>query len=152
MKYLILFVCILLASACVSTKQVGARTDDGGFDREAALESYKDACSLDLVLAMGLSAQKEEGKTESDLASVAASSKSPGKMKRMVSELFVTPELEGITYTFFKYDSCLISKALSTDPVDIELVRADLVRCESTQQSMDGLIECIDRAIIDAQS
>ena len=150
MRYITTVFLTLLISACAinSVSKNSVAADE--FDREAALVSYKDQCSLNLVLAMGLSAQKEQGGSRAKLESVAASSKNPELMIPMVSELFGLPQLQGRTYIFYKYDNCLISRANSQQLVSIDKIRPVLVQCESKHQNMDGLIVCIDRVIINA--
>lgn len=150
MKYLSTIILVALLSACATNSARNINSSTEGFDRETALVSHKDQCSLNLILAMGLSAQKEQGEPRAKLEAVAVSSKNPELMVPMVPEIFGSPQLQGRTYTFFKYDNCLISKAMSQPLVSLESVRSGLVQCESIHQEMEGLIGCIDRTIINA--
>jgi hypothetical protein len=152
MRYVSTFVFAFMISSCASNSISTDNAIVNRFDRKVALESYKDQCSLNFVLAMGLSAQKMKGESREELDAVAASSKDPEIMAVMVSELFGFPQLQGRTYTFFKYDNCLISKAKSQPLVNIDSIRFALLRCEFKHQGMEGLIGCIDTAIIKASS
>jgi hypothetical protein len=152
MRYVSTIIFALVISSCASNSISTGNAIVNGFDREAALESYKDQCSLNFVLAMGLSALKKKGESREKLDAVATSSKNPELMAPMVFELFGFPQLQGRTYTFFKYDNCLVSKAKSQPLVNIDNIRSALLLCESKYQGMEGLIGCIDTAIINADS
>ncbi|WP_345552521.1 hypothetical protein [Microbulbifer aestuariivivens] len=134
----ILSLCGLLALASVAS----------AFDREATLAKHKEECQLKLVLAMGLAAQKDSGKSQAELEKVAAKSKNPEIMAPMVKELFAQPELQGRTFTFYNFESCLISKATNKQPIAINLVSAPLKACESKHSEMESFIKCIDSTII----
>lgn len=116
------------------------------FDREAALSQHKEQCQLNLVLAMGLAAQKESGKSQAELEKVAAQSKNPEMMEPMVAELFSEPSLQGRTFTFYNFESCLVSKATKSPAVPLNEIRSPLKKCEKHSE-MEGLVECIDKTI-----
>jgi len=116
------------------------------FDREAALSKYKEQCQLNLVLAMGLAAQKESGKSQAELENVASKSKNPKIMEPMVPQLFAKPELQGRTFTFYNFESCLVSKATKSPVVSLNEIRTPLIQCEK-HSDMEALVKCIDKTI-----
>jgi len=118
------------------------------FDRESALQSFKAECQLELVLAMGLSSQKENGSSQKELRGVASKSKNPEIMNRMVDELFLEPELAGGTYMFYRLENCLISKAYKVQALDFELVRAPLKACDAKNLAMENIVGCIDSVLL----
>ncbi len=118
------------------------------FDREAALSQHKEQCQLNLVLAMGLAAQKESGKSQADLDEVATQSKNPEIMKSMVAQLFSEPSLQGRTFTFYNFESCLVSKATRSPAVPLNEISSLLNKCEK-QSEMEDFVECINKIIIE---
>ena len=118
------------------------------FDRNQAIETYKSECQLELVLAMGLSSQKQDGKSKAELEKIASGSKDPKIMNVMVKELFSKPELGGGTYMFYRFENCLISREYKVKPVKLDDVRPSLMECDEKNLEMEELVGCIDAALL----
>jgi hypothetical protein len=152
MKKSLLITFLFIVAACSASQQeiTTQKAEDITFNRETALKKYKDSCKLQLVLAMGLSAQKQSGLSRTELEEIALNSKNPELMITMVIELYGTPELQGRTYTFFKFENCLISKSTGKPPLSLEKVRKELKECESKNSDLISLIQCIDSIIFNS--
>jgi hypothetical protein len=130
----------------IGEKRITRRAFASVFDRESALSQYKEQCQLNLVLAMGLATQKESGMSQVELKKIAAKSKSPEIMEPMVIQLFAKPVLQGRTFTFFNFESCLVSKATKSPVVSLSEIRAPIKLCEK-HSDMRAFVKCIDKTI-----
>jgi hypothetical protein len=125
------------------------------FDRDTAMERYKELCQRELSLAMGTASNRQGGMSRKEQVreietNDAASDETKKILLDIVEELYSVPDIDGGTYVLYRFESCLVGNWFREHRLPVEDVAEELLACQrkASSDELDKLVACIDEELL----